>query len=163
LGRAFAFDRWKDTDQNAWQQLYDEAEARAERGRDRCPPLAGNDRHPGAIAIARRALQQAQLTDRIHLDEGDARDWQPPFAPEYVVSNPPYGERLQSDDGTLVDSWRSLGNFLHGCQGSTAHVLCGDASLTRHLGLRAERKFPVRNGPIECRWLRYEVGGDDEG
>lgn len=161
LGRAFAFERWRDTDQEAWQKVYDEAEARAARGQDRCPDLAGNDRHPGAIAIARRALQQAKLTDAVQLQEGDARDWQPPFDPEWVVTNPPYGERLQSDDGTLYESWRALGNFLHRCQGATAHVLCGDPSLTRHLGLRADRKIPVHNGPIECRWLRYEVGDAD--
>jgi len=28
---------------------------------------------------------------------------------------------------------------------------------TRFLGLRATGKHPVRNGPIECRWLRYQV------
>lgn len=164
LGRAFAFERWKDTDQQAWQRIYDDAEARAERGRANCPPLAGNDHHDGAIAIARQALRQAQLTDLIQLDHGDARDWQPPFTPECVVTNPPYGERLQGDDDdSLFDSWRSLGNFLHRCKGATAHVLCGDSSLTRHLGLRACRRFPVKNGPIDCRWLRYEIAGDDEG
>ena len=59
---------------------------------------------------------------------------------------------------SLYESWRALGNFLHRCKGASAHVLCGDPSLTRHLGLRADQKFPVHNGPIECRWLRYEVG-----
>jgi len=161
LGRAFAFERWKDTDQQAWQKVYDEAEERAARRQDSCPKLAGNDRHPSAIAIAKQALQQAKLSDRIQLDHTDARDWQPPFEPEWIVTNPPYGERLQSDDDSLFDSWRSLGNFLHRCQDATAHVLCGDSTLTRHLGLRADRKFPVRNGPIECRWLRYEIGGDE--
>ena len=52
LGRAFAFERWKDTDQEAWQKVYDEAEERAARRQDLCPPLAGNDQHPGAIAIS---------------------------------------------------------------------------------------------------------------
>jgi putative N6-adenine-specific DNA methylase len=42
--------------------------------------------------------------------------------------------------------------------GGQAHVLCGASELTRHLGLRTNRKFPVRNGPIDCRWLRYELG-----
>ena len=161
LGRAFAFERWQDTDQEAWQQVYDEAEERAARRHGDCPPLAGSDRHPGAVSIAQRALRQAQLTDKVRLDQVDAREWRPPFDPEWVVTNPPYGERLQADDDSLYESWRSLGNFLHRCQDTTAHVLCGDPSLTRHLGLRADRKHPVHNGPIECRWLRYEVGGAD--
>lgn len=160
LGRAFAFERWRDTDQEAWQKVYDEAEARAARRQDMCPKLAGNDQHAGAIGIAKRALQQAKLTDRVQLDHTDAREWQPPFQPEWVLTNPPYGERLQSDDDSLYDSWRSLGNFLHRCDGAVAHVLCGEPALTRHLGLRTSRKSPVYNGPIECRWLRYEIGDE---
>ena len=158
LGRAFAFERWRDTDQEAWQKVYDEGEQRAAARQDARPQLAGNDHHPSAIAIAKRALQQAKMSDVIQLDHGDAREWSPPFEPAWVTTNPPYGERLQSDDDSLYESWRALGNFLHRCKGASAHVLCGDPSLTRHLGLRADQKFPVHNGPIECRWLRYEVG-----
>ena len=36
-------------------------------------------------------------------------------------------------------------------------MLSGNAELTRHLGLRASRKDVVMNGPIECRWIRYEI------
>jgi len=159
LGRAFAFERWKDTDQKAWQSVFDEAEARAAAGQDRCPKLAGNDNHEGAIAISKIAIKSAGLQGKIELSLSDARDYVPPFPPAMVVTNPPYGERLQPDDPSLADSWQSLGNFLHQrCGGGQAHVLCGAPELTRHLGLRASRKFPVRNGPIECRWLRYDLG-----
>lgn len=164
LGRAFAFERWKDTEQNAWQSIFDEAEQRAADGQDSCPPLAGNDNHEGAIAIAKLAIKSAGLGGKIQLTQGDTRDYQPPFAPAMVVTNPPYGERLQPDDASLTDSWQSLGNFLHSqCEGAMAHVLCGAPELTRFLGLRASKKFPVRNGPIECRWLRYEIGSRRDG
>jgi len=36
-------------------------------------------------------------------------------------------------------------------------VLCGNPELTQWLGLRTSSKHPVRNGPIECRWLRYQI------
>jgi 23S rRNA G2445 N2-methylase RlmL len=54
-----------------------------------------------------------------------------------VVTNPPYGDRLQADDGTLNASWQALGHFLHRECGRVAYVLCGNADLTRNLGLRA--------------------------
>ena len=80
--------------------------------------------------------------------------------PRLVVTNPPYGDRLQADPVSLADSWGALGNFLHRqCPGATAFVLCGNPELTQHLGLRATQKHPVRNGPIECRWLRYDIDG----
>lgn len=160
LARSFAFERYTDADLKAWRSAYDDAEARAERGLGRCPPLFGNDRHPGALAIAEKAVQAAGLTGRIALQQGDAAAYTPPTTPVAVVTNPPYGERLQQEAAELEETWRALGSFLHSrCQGAVAHVLCGNPELTRFLGLRAERKHPVHNGPIECRFLRYAIGG----
>lgn len=158
LGRSFAFEHWRDADLAAWRTIYDDAEARAAAGAERMPRLCGNDRHPGAIAIAQKAIAAAGLGGKIQLTHGDARDYAPPFPPALVVTNPPYGERLQGDPESLEESWRSLGEFLHDrCRGASAYVLCGNPELTRFLGLRASQKHPVRNGPIECRWLRYEI------
>jgi putative N6-adenine-specific DNA methylase len=158
LGRSFAFERWKDVDVDAWRKLFDDAEARAQRGASKLPPICGNDRHPGAIAIAQQALAAAGLAGRIEVHQGDTAEFVPPTRPEMVVTNPPYGDRLQSDPVALEQSWSALGRFLHmQCQGATAWVLCGNADVTRLLGLRATEKLPVKNGPIDCRWLKYEV------
>ncbi len=158
LGRSFAFERWQDVELDAWRRLYDDAEARAQRGAANCPPLFGNDRHPGAIALAQKALAAAGLAGRVQLTHGDAADYEPPAAPGLVVTNPPWGDRLQAEPEALAASWRALGAFLHRrCRGASAFVLCGDPGLTQHLGLRASGKHPLRIGTIECRWLRYEV------
>lgn len=159
LGRSFAFEHWRDTDQTAWQQVYDDAEARAAKGQDKLPVLRGNDRHPGALSIAEKALAGAGLTGKIELVRGDVRDFTPPPRLGMVVTNPPYGERLQQEPEELEESWRHLGNFLHQrCGGAVAFVLSGDPDLPRFLGLRTSQRHPVRNGPIDCRWLRYEIG-----
>jgi putative N6-adenine-specific DNA methylase len=160
LGRSFAFERWRDADLDAWRTIYDEAEGRAARGADRLPLLCGNDRHPGALGIAKHAIVAAGLGGKIQLAQGEARDYVPQHKPGLVVTNPPYGMRLEGGDdrGPLEDSWRALGQFLHEqCSGASAYVLCGDPDLTRFLGLRSSHKHPVRNGPIECRWLRYRI------
>jgi 23S rRNA G2445 N2-methylase RlmL len=155
LARSFAFERWRDLDIPAWRELYADAERRAAAGAKRLPRLAGNDRHPGAVALCKQALHTAGLN--VPITEGDARDYAPPFAPKWIATNPPYGERLDAGDEELAASWSALGNFLHRCAGATAWVLCGNPELTRYLGLRAASKTPVNNGPIECRWLKYAI------
>ena len=159
LARSFAFERFADLDVEAWRQIYADAEARIDTSASRMPKLMGNDRHPGALSIAHQAAKAADLTDHIQWSEGDAKDYAPPEPPATVVTNPPYGHRLDDDPEELAGSWRSLGNFLHDrLHDGRAYVLSGDPQLSRHLGLRAGRKWPVHNGPIECRWLYYEVG-----
>ena len=71
--------------------------------------------------------------------------------------NPPYGHRLGDAEHASADR-DGLGNFLHQrCQGGRAFILSGDPKLSRLLGLRASRRLPVRNGPLDCRLLCYEI------
>jgi len=157
LGRSFAFERWRDLDRELWESIHDDAEARWEVGRKNLPPICGADRHEGAIELARLAARNAELQDHIVFECTEVVDLMPDVAPSLVVVNPPYGERIGSGDD-LIDSWRDLGHFLHGrAPGATAWILCGDPGLTRHLGLRAEQRIPIANGPIDCRWIRYKL------
>ena len=155
LQRAFAFERWPDHDPRLWNEL--RAEAR-DRAKDRLDfAIQGSDHHPGALGLAVRGAQAAGVEQLVSFDEADARDFRPRARPVVVVVNPPYDKRLGEGED-VIGSWRSLGNFLHGeCAGATAWVLSGNRELTRHLGLRTSARVPVMNGPIECRWLKYEI------
>jgi putative N6-adenine-specific DNA methylase len=155
LRRTFAFQLWPDFDAALWTELRTEAVGRA---RPTLPfLLEGADRHAGAVSIAQQSAEAAGVASLLRLRVAAATEWQPATAPATVICNPPWGERLGEGED-LLQSWRDLGTFLHDrCTGARAYVLCGNADLTRHLGLRAARRWPVMNGPIECRLLEYEV------
>lgn len=156
LRRSYALERWPDADLMAWEALREQAEQRWARGRKKLPPLLGNDRHPGAIALAREAIGRAELEGRIQLAQEEIGDYEPPLPPERVITNPPYGLRLDEPD--LEQSWRELGRFVkRHCGGKTAWVLSGNHELSRFLHMRAARKIPVYNGALDCRLLEYEV------
>ncbi|MCB9676114.1 MAG: hypothetical protein H6737_13420 [Alphaproteobacteria bacterium] len=156
LRRPYALERWADRDRAAWDALKADAEARWKAGKANIPPLFGNDRHPGAIALAKKALGRAEVDGYITLAESELAAYTPPVPPAVVVTNPPYGERLDEPD--LEETWRALGGFLHDrCHGATAWVLTGSRELTRHLHLKAASRTKVFNGPLECRWLEYRI------
>ncbi len=156
LRRSFAFERWPDLERPAWQRLRDDAEQRFARGRDVALRIAGADHHAGALSIAGRSLQAAELKGRIELHRSALSDGTPPWTPELVVANPPWGVRLGDED--VERAWTDLGRFLKAhCGGATAYLLSGDAALTRPLKMRAARRHPVRIGPVDARWVRYEV------
>jgi putative N6-adenine-specific DNA methylase len=157
LLRVFPFECWPDFDAEAWQELRADAERRA---KDTLPfVLEGADRHAGALDLARKGARAAGVEKMTRFTVAEATRFVPAQRPMMVAVNPPWGMRLGAGED-LVESWRALGNFMHSrCGGAVAHVLSGNAELTRHLGLRASRKHVVMNGPIECRWIRYEVRG----
>lgn len=164
LRRKFAFQRWPDHEKRTWGVIRDVAEERCEAGKARGPDLqiAGADHHTGALGIARRSLSTAGVRDVVHLQHRAVADNEPPFVPNMVVSNPPWGLRVGSEDHEAA--WSDLGHFLKNqCAGATAWLLSGEAALTRPLRLKAAKRHPIRVGPVDARWIRYEVRTAERG
>lgn len=112
------------------------------------------------------------MADLVRLQRGLCGEWQlPPRAdgPLLVVTNPPWGRRLEgghgdgADDGDLVDAWRQLAWFLRQqCAGGAAWVLAGEPRALHHLGMRSRRKRELRVGGVRATLASYEVYGGGE-
>jgi len=160
LGRHFAFESAPDFDAGLWEELLTDARDKVKTRLDF--PILGADRHGGALEIARLSARNAGVDQLIRFSQSRAVDLVPGFDPKWVLCNPPYGKRLGSGDD-LIQSWVELGNFLHSqCVGAEAWILSGNREVTRNLGLRTSRKLLVRNGSIDCRFLRYEIVDRDK-
>lgn len=157
LVRDFAFERWKDTDTKAWDSMRNAAKERWMAGRKDLPLFQGNDAHPGALALARKAAGRAEIEHLMDLTEGDITAYTPADSPTLVVTNPPYGARLGESEA-LGDTWYALGQWAKAnVGGGTAWILSGEPSLTRNLQMKTSARIPIANGGIACRWLRYDV------
>lgn len=156
LGGEFPFVRWPDFEPRTWRALIEDARERERAGAAQIPSIEATDRHAGALEIAADSVRRAGVADHVRLRRCEAAELTPVVPPRLIVANPPYGERL-GEGADLERSWRDLGGLLHRCPGAMAFVLCGARGLSQFLGLRATRKWPVFNGPIECRWIHYDV------
>lgn len=155
----FPFESWPDFDRKQWGELRTEAKdlARASfRGR-----ILANDVHPGAVALCRGDVSRAKLdASGLHVTEGNAEHFAPERTPAVVITNPPWGERLTEESET---SWRELGRFLkRRAPGATAWILSGNPELTRFLGLKASRRYPLSLSRVDCRIIRYDIRGADD-
>lgn len=155
LTRRFACESWADHDTDL---MGDVRRSARERIKPELPfRLQGADRHGGAVSLARDGAQAAGVSRLVTLDAREAEFWEPVAVPSVVATNPPYGMRIGEGDD-LVTSWQHLAKFLRErCSGASAWVLSGNPELTRHLRMRATRKFPVKNATIDCRWVHYEI------
>ncbi len=154
LRDVFPLMRWPDFDKKAWKEVRAAAEGVALQE----PPalLMANDIHGGALSLAKKDARSAGVERFIRFSNKDVAHYTPPEKPKLVVSNPPWGERLQPAD--LEADWKALGRFLKGhCGDADAWILSGNAEITRHLGLKSERKFPIRIGPVDARVIHYRI------
>ena len=141
--------RWPGFDVDAWKTLEIDAierEARGRAGLRRC--IHGSDSDPHAIRAARENAQFAGVADAIDFATCDIAGLPAQAnASGVVVCNPPYDARLAADPAL----YRALGEALQRATPAwTASLLCGDFELARATGLRAQKRYQVFNGPIEC-------------
>lgn len=162
LARHFAFENLRDFDRVAWARLRKNAEAAALERRPL--PIYGSDIDPDMIRAAGLNLKAAGLLDCVRVMEADFLNVDPPAPSGVIVSNPPYGVRLEIDDPGAF--YEAVGdNLKQHFPGWTAWLLSADPELPKRIGLAASRRVPLFNGPLECRLFEYRMvaGGNRRG
>jgi putative N6-adenine-specific DNA methylase len=155
----FGFENWPDFDAALWQQVREEAAA--QRIEEPQAYLAGSDLDPRVIEQAKANVEAAGLDECIRLAVRDVRDATPPSnqPPGVLLTNPPYGERI-GEEAQMDALYKTLGDTLKtNFQGYEAYVFTGNLEAAKRIGLKATRRTPLFNGPIDCRLLKYELYG----
>ncbi|QUS60686.1 class I SAM-dependent RNA methyltransferase [Synechocystis sp. PCC 7339] len=151
----FCFQQWPDFDQDLWQYLLEEAKA-GEKDTLQAP-LWGSDGDREVIQEAQSNAQQCQLGGKIHWQQLNFADIEPPAPEGVLICNPPYGKRIGQAEA-LGDFYQQIGDVLkQRFKGWTAFVLSGDKALTKRIGLRTSARFPINNGGLPCTLLKYEL------
>ncbi len=151
----FGFEQLKAFDPALWRKLQREA---AERRREaRALPLFGSDIDADAVARTRQNLAGAGLDGLVTLERTDLLARAAPADSGVMVANPPYGERLGSEE-ELAAFYPALGNALkQRFAGWSCWFLSADTRLPKLIRLQTSRKIPLYNGPLECRLYNIEI------
>lgn len=155
----FGFHGWRGFDEATWSRLRAEAKARATAGlRALEPVFFGFDADPAAINLARANVQRAGVAGFVSLAVRPVHALAPPphRAPGLVIANPPYGERL-GEVAALKPVYAAFGTALkRGFAGWRAALITSREELGFAIGLKAERRYALMNGAIECRLLCFD-------
>ncbi|CAM5331525.1 THUMP domain-containing class I SAM-dependent RNA methyltransferase [Eoetvoesiella caeni] len=154
IWRPFSFERLRDHDARHWRDLKDDARAHIRTQLE--SPLVGVDLNPAAIEAARQNVERAWLTpDSIRFEVGDARHTPAPAPTGWLITNPPYGERMETDDTEMWRAWAQ--NLKQNFSGWQVGVITSDLSLPQKLRLKPKRRYPLYNGALDCRLFSFEM------
>jgi putative N6-adenine-specific DNA methylase len=155
LERTFGFEKLKVFDVRAWNALKEAACARV-RKPDRLP-IHGSDRYGDALKLARANLAQLGVEHLVTLKQADVLEMPPPAPCGVIVTNPPYGVRLQ-DQEWVAALYPKLGDALKKKYADwTAYMFTADMRLPKLIGLSASRRTPLYNGALECRLFEFKL------
>ena len=157
LRRTWGFRRWRGHDEAIWRACSRAAEERRDAGR-RDLVLHGSDRAARALVATRRNAEAAGVSDLIQLEQLEITQRAAPTEqPGVLVTNPPYAERLGSED-EVAELYPLLGDMLkRRFPGWNAWIFTGNPRAAKRLGLRPARRIELFNGPIECRLLHVPM------
>ncbi len=147
----FGFFGWKLHEKTLWSKLIDEAVTLEEEQLDKPWPLfLGYDSDPTVVAAARKNILRAGLEDRITVKQAELHTLRKPSAKGFLVTNPPYGERLlEKKESEALYSFlgRRLNEEFSGYHFS---ILLSNPDLGEKLGLNIVNRQRMYNGPIRC-------------
>ena len=149
---SYAFQQWPDYDAELFEQIYNDDS----REREFTHKIYGSDIEGKAIAIARANVKNAGLNKYIELERKDINDIEEVPAGGTLISNPPYGERLNVED--IESLYRDMGyKFKHAFQGYNIWLICYDNELYYKVGLKPSVRYKLNNGGLDCELLQYVI------
>lgn len=147
--RAFAAERWPETDARVFRSARDAARAAILPSAP--APIHASDRDEGAIKAARANAERAGVAADIEFSNVALSAVEPPAGPGLLITNPPYGVRV-GESAPLRDLYARLGQVVQQrCAGWQVALLSADRTLDGHTGLRFSERFRTNNGGIPVR------------
>lgn len=161
----WGFEGWAGHQGQLWQEALAEAKVRSTRGCNNCKTrFIGRDKYRRVIAVAKNNAAAAGMSEFIQFEGGDAADMPtPPATAGFVVSNPPYGERL-GQLPELLHLYASLGNqFKQQWQDWRISLLCSEPMLLSALRLKSDKQYKLFNGALEVVLANYQIASSSSG
>ncbi|WP_039056441.1 bifunctional 23S rRNA (guanine(2069)-N(7))-methyltransferase RlmK/23S rRNA (guanine(2445)-N(2))-methyltransferase RlmL [Enterobacter sp. Bisph1] len=157
----WGFGGWAQHDEAVWSEVKADAQTRARKGLADYPSrFYGSDSDARVIEIARKNARRAGIGELITFEVKDVAQLSNPLPKGpygTVISNPPYGERLESEPA-LIALHSLLGRLLKAQFGGwTLSLFSASVDLLNCLQLRAERQFKAKNGPLDCVQKNYHL------
>lgn len=119
--------------------------------------LYGYDISGRNIKAAIQNAERAGVADLIVFEKGNATQINPPVEKGLLVTNPPYGVRM-GDEFFLEELYKEFShNLKTKFSGWDMWLLSGDPKWTQHLRMKATQRYPIDNGGVNCRWIRYRI------
>jgi len=150
--KSFGFERWMNYSADLFTEVADSCDENSSFNH----AIIGSDKSGRSLLLARDGLQRAFLDKRVELVHRPMEEFVPPPGGGLAIMNPPYNERLKTDN--LNGLYRMIGDRLKQHYGGyQAWIFSGNPDAMKVIGLHPSKKIPLLNGSIECSFRRYDL------
>ena len=117
--------------------------------------IQGYDIDPAVIRSARINAEQAGVDHLIHFQQRDVADLSHPKKYGFIITNPPYGERLKDEDGSIAALYRTLGKRFAALDDWSLYMITSFPDAEKCIGRKADRNRKVYNGMMKTYFYQF--------
>jgi 23S rRNA (guanine2445-N2)-methyltransferase / 23S rRNA (guanine2069-N7)-methyltransferase len=152
MNREFVSSNWPQVGPHVWQNAIEEAKAKIRTDVDL--QIIGSDIDEEALSMAKYHAKQAGVENQVHFRQKPFREFASSQKYGCMVTNPPYGERLQEIE-EVRPLYESFPLVLQKLQTWSLYLITNLPQLEAIFQKKATRRRKLFNGRIECTYFQY--------
>lgn len=154
MNRSFTAEKWTNLiPKKLWYDTVDEASDLIREPEE--TDIQGYDADEDVIRIARRNAAEAGVEHMIHFQRRDVRELSHPKKYGFIITNPPYGERLE-DKKDLPELYRAFGEGFRRLETWSAYMITSYEDAERYFGRKADKNRKIYNGMLKTYFYQFQ-------
>ena len=153
MKRDFTFRRWKNiVSEGIFEDTIEEAEDMVDL--HVATDIQGYDIDEKMISIARENARLAGVEKLIHFQRRDVADLSNSKKYGFIITNPPYGERLE-DKKNLPKLYRTIGHRFANLDSFSMYLITSYEDAEKDIGRKADKNRKIYNGMLKTYYYQF--------
>lgn len=152
MNREFISEKWRTIDKKIWWGVRRDAFDQLNDNEDF--KIYGYDIDPESIKIAKHNAEIAGVDQYIDFAVADVKDFKSDKEYGMIITNPPYGERLEDEEAVKI-LYKEMGYAFRGLKNWSYFVITSYDKFEYEFGQDAPRKRKLYNGMLRTYYYQY--------
>ena len=153
MNRSFLAEDWKHLiPRKCWYEAIDEANERVKLETE--TDIQGFDIDPQVLRAARENAKLAGVDHMIHFQQRAVKDLHHSKSFGFVITNPPYGERLEEKE-SLAQLYREIGESFQRLDRWSMYLITSYENAQRDIGRQADKNRKIYNGMLKTYFYQF--------
>ena len=153
MNRSFTAESWTNLiPKKSWYEAVNEAQDMIDDNIE--ADIQGYDADGEVLRAARRNAEEAGVSHLIHFQQREVKDLSHPKKYGFIITNPPYGERLEEKE-TLPRIYKEFGDAFRKLDSWSAYMITSYDDAERYFGRKADKNRKIYNGMIRTYFYQF--------
>lgn len=153
IDREFTAQEWQNLIRKKdWYEAIEEAQDLIDK--DVKVDIQGYDIDADVLRCARENAKRAGVEHMIHFQKRDVCELRHPKKYGFVITNPPYGERME-DKSDLPALYEKIGEAFGKLDAWSLYIISGFEDAERYIGRKADKKRKIYNGMLKTNYYQF--------